>query len=320
MAARVSCTRTHVDDSETAAIFAAKVEGFCLDPADGGEAMGEGAKEPLEKMCDLFDGECKVYEDHGVKRVARARYVRESGGGATLDVYASRFDAPASAYAMFTKRVVGDGDPADSATPKPTPGGDAAAIGIGNAYVVRGPTLFEITYSDDQASPAEIEKASRPVLEAMAKTLGGTAGPLPSAVALLPEASRVTEGVRLLLDEVVRGVKGTGPGAVGYYADNGKRWRLAIIDAADEPAAKKAFAAFGAAPGAKKSAPGVVLSMKDGGVSVEWLVTLRGRRVLAIGDEPRVARAGAPADETAKLWLDRDSKAKMLEEVAGKLP
>jgi hypothetical protein len=312
-AAKVECTRAHVDDPETANVFKAKVAGFCLDPADGGEAMGEGAKAPLEKMCDLFDGECKVYEDHGVKRVARARYVSEAGGAATVDVYASRFDAPESAYAMFTKRVVGDGDPADPATPKPAPGGDVAAIGIGNAYVAAGATLFEITYSDDRASPPEIEKASRPVLEALAKELGGAAGKLPVAALELPEAGRLPLGVRYLKDEVVRGVKGTGPGAVGYYADGGKRWRLAIIEAADEAAAKKVIDAFAAAKGAKKDASGVTLDVADGGVSVEWLVKQDGRRVAAIGDEPRVARQGAKPEETGKLWLDRDAKQKLLD-------
>ena len=48
-----------------------KVAGFCLDPGEPGRAMGKESSEPLEKMCDLFDGECAVYESFGVERVVR---------------------------------------------------------------------------------------------------------------------------------------------------------------------------------------------------------------------------------------------------------
>jgi hypothetical protein len=309
----VACTRTQVDDPETAPVFKAKLAGFCLDPADGGEAMGEGSRAPLEKMCDLFDGECKVYEDHGVKRVARARYVLEAGGPATIDVYASRFDAGASAFAMFTKRVVGDGDPADPATAKPAQGGDAAAIGVGNAYVVAGPTLYEITYSDDTATPAQIESASRPVLEAFVKDLGGAAGKLPSAALLLPPSQRVPSGVRYLKDELVRGVKGTGAGAVGYYADGPARWRVAIVDGPDEQAAKSAKAALAKVAGAKEEGGVTVLVVKDGGVAVQWLFVVKGNRLVAIGDEPR-------AGEPAKAALSREEKQKRLDAIVSALP
>ncbi len=309
----VACTRNKVDDPETSGVFKAKLAGFCLDPADGGEAMGEGSRAPLEKMCDLFDGECKVYEDHGVKRVARARYVLEAGGPATIDVYASRFDAPASAFAMFTKRVVGDGDPADPATAKPATGGDAAAIGIGNAYVVAGATLFEITYSDDTATPAQIESASRPALEAFAKELGGSAGKLPPAVALLPIADRVPSGVRYVKDEIVRGVKGTGEGAVGYYASGGKRWRIAVVDAKDEAAARASLAALAKQPGAKDDSGVTTLRSKDGSVEAEWLAVAKGARVIAIGDEPR-------ATDFAKAALTAEEKKKRLDGVVSALP
>jgi hypothetical protein len=317
----VGCTRTAIDDPVSKGFFPAKVPGFCLDPEEPGKAMGKEAKEPLEKMCDLFDGECAVYEGFGVERVVQLRYVAEGGAPSTIDVVLSRFDTPASAFAMFTKRTVGDGDPADPAAPKPIAVRGAAALGVGNAYVWRGAHLVEITYSDTKASPAEVETASAKVLPELARILAdalpGDAALLPSVTAL-PQEKRLPIGVRYVPKELFKGAK-DGGGALGYYEDGGKRWRVAVLDGGNEAAAKDAFAALGKLPGSKPL-PGVgdeavIVKTKDGGNDVEWLLGRKGTLVRGVGDEPRAMRSGASADERAKISLSEADKKSKLEKL-----
>jgi hypothetical protein len=315
----VGCSRTAIDDPVAKGFFPAKVAGFCLDPEEPGKAMGKEAKEPLEKMCDLFDGECAVYEGFGVERVVQLRYVAEGGAPTTIDVVLSRFDSPASAFAMFTKRTVGDGDPADAAAPKPVAVRGAAALGVGNAYLWRGAHLVEITYADTKATPAEIETASAKVLPELARTIAdalpGDATMLPVVVAL-PQEKRLPIGVRYVPKELFRGAKDAGGGALGYYDDAGKRWRVAAFDVADEAAAKSAVAAVGKLAGAKPVSglgdEAFRLEVEDGGNKIEWLVARKGAVVRGVGDEPRALRSGASADERAKLSLpEADKKTKL---------
>src|SRR5688572_22830165 len=92
----VGCTRMAIDDPVAKGFFPAKVAGFCLDPEEPGKAMGKEAKEPLEKMCDLFDGECAVYECFGVERVVQLWYVAEVRAVSTIAAVVSRVGCPAS--------------------------------------------------------------------------------------------------------------------------------------------------------------------------------------------------------------------------------
>src|SRR6185312_11902450 len=107
-----------IADAASAPFFPAVNGAFCLDPNGGDKAFGEGAPLPIDHICDLFDGECEIYKGCGVKRVVEARYVDGKGSSATIDVHLSKFATVEGAYAMFTRRVVGDGDPADEATPR----------------------------------------------------------------------------------------------------------------------------------------------------------------------------------------------------------
>src|SRR5688500_10438835 len=61
----------------------AKVAGFCLDPSGSDKDYGEGAKNPLEGIFDVFDGEGEIYRRFQVKRVVQVRYVDGAGSGAT---------------------------------------------------------------------------------------------------------------------------------------------------------------------------------------------------------------------------------------------
>ena len=312
-----------IADAASAPFFPRTTGAFCLDPNGGDKAMGEGASLPLDHICDVFDGECEVYKGFGVRRVVEARYVDGGGGPATIDVHLSKFATSEGAFAMFTKRTVGDGDPADEATPKPAEGGGAAALGVGNAYVWRGQYLVELTYNDESSAEAAIKSASDKLLPPLVKDVGaklpGEAQPLP-AVAALPKDARVPMGVTFVAKDVL-GVDGVGPGALGYYREGDKRWRVVSLVRADADQAKDVLTTFAKLPGATKEkgpVPDAVRFMrKDAdGASVEWVVARVGKGVLGVGDEARATRVGASADERAKVSLTKDEKLERLKKAA----
>src|SRR5688572_17659933 len=177
-----------------------KVAGYCLDPSGSDRGFGEGAKNPLEGICDLFDGACEIYRGHGVKRVVEARYVDGAGTGATIDVHLSTYGTPDQAYAMFTMRVVGDGDPAHPDSSRPIEAQGVGALGIGNAYLWRGAHLAEITYNDTSAlTAADVKSKADALLPTLVKDtsakLTGEVTP-PAAVGLLPADKQLPLGVR----------------------------------------------------------------------------------------------------------------------------
>ena len=271
-------------DPKNIAFFPEKAGAFCLDPNASDKAFGEGASQPLDGICDLFDGECEIYKRHQVQRVVEARYVDGGGTAATIDVYLSRFASRDAAYAMFTKRVVGDGDPAHPDTPKPIEGGGAAALGIGNAYLWKGPHLVEITFNDTGASSvAQVQQKADgllpPLVKAFADKLPGELE-LRAAAAALPGAQRLDLGIRFLTGEML-GVEGTGPGAYGYYADGDKRWRVVSIVKDDAAQAKDVIATLRKLPGAAEEKHlgdgGVRVIVADRGPKTAWIVANRPR-------------------------------------------
>jgi hypothetical protein len=173
-------------DAQSAPFFPATTGGFCLDPNGGEKTFGDGAALPLDHICDLFDGECEIYKGYGARRVVDVRYVDGSGTPATIEVYLSKFSTSEGAYAMFTRRVVGEGDPADESTPKATVGGGAAALGLGNAYLWKGLFLVELTYNNEAANEAAIKVASEKLLPVLVREMGEK---LPGETALPPSAA-----------------------------------------------------------------------------------------------------------------------------------
>lgn len=330
----VACTRAAVDDDLAKAFLPGKFDGFCLDPKEGDKSFGKGAGEPLEKIADLFDGESKNYEDYGVDRVIHVRYVAESGGPVSIDVNASRFTTDRGAYAMFTKRVVGDGDPADEATPKSTPGAGAAALGIGNAYVWRGPWLLEVVYNDDAATPEKLDQDSKRVLGSFVKSVGdklaGETNP-PAEVALLPTDLRLPMGVRYRLAAAFPGLAGDPdhpgkdavPGAVGYYREGDKRFRVTVVESADDAAAKQLFGVAAKSAGASSVADlgdeATLYEWKEGALEGTVVVARKGKRIAAVWDELRVMRGGMPEADRAKLTLTTDQKKLKLTSILGQL-
>lgn len=309
-----------LSDAQTAAVMPRKSSHFCLDPNGGDKVYGEGALLPIDQICDMFDGECEIYKGFGVKRVVEMRYVDGGGSAATINVYLSKFGSVDGAYGMFTKRVVGDGDPAGEDTPRAIEGGGAAALGVGNAYLWRGAYLAEITYNDDAAAEAAIKAASDKLLVPLVKQIGDKLPgdtDLPAAAAALPKEKRVALGVRLSTKDVFD-IAGVGPGAFGYYRDGDKRYRFAVMIRADEEQAKDVLATLAKQQGATKEkgiGDGAVRLMRsEEGPAVEWLFARTGAKLVGIGDEVRALRSGMTADEVAKVSLGKDDKATRLKE------
>lgn len=298
------CTREAIDDPQTKAFFPSRLEGFCLD-ADGGKAIGEGTKQKLENLSDFFDGEAEVYHQHKVTRVTQLKYVTEASPAA-IDILVSKFDSAESAFAMFTMRVVSDGDPADDATAKPTPGGGAAALGVGNVYLWKGEWLLEIVYSNDTATPAAITKEANAVLPAFAKAIGEKVTGEPGWPALmkgLPTDKRLASGFRLFMFDAFKFAKGPGKVAVGYYADGKKRWRVARFEGT--PAEVTAYGER-----LKKASPGGLFKEDD--VEAELVLEPRETTLFVVQDEPRAFKAGIKPEERAALSLSKAEKESLL--------
>ncbi|AUX41047.1 hypothetical protein SOCE26_024520 [Sorangium cellulosum] len=314
-----------IGDAASAPFFPRTTGGFCLDPNGAEKTFGESAPLPLDSICDMFDGECEIYKGFGVRRVVEARYVSGSGGTATVDVHLSKFGSTEGAYGMFTKRTVGDGDPADEATPRPIDGGGAAAMGVGNVYLWRGQYLAEITYNDEALAEAALKASSEKVLPGLVKEMGsklpGEAA-LPPAAAALPPDNLIPLGIRYETKDVL-GVDGAGPGAFGYYKEGDKRYRVVAVVRDDVDQAKDVLSTLSKLPGAAREkgiGDGAVRLMhKEGeGPATEWLFARADKTVYGVGDESRVLRSGMTSDEHAKLTLGKDEKAARLKKLVAR--
>jgi hypothetical protein len=309
------------NDPANVKFLPASTSGYCLDPAGSDKGYGDNAKNPLDGICDLFDGECEIYKGFGVKRVVEAHYVDGKGSAATIDVYLSTYDSTENAYGMFTKRVVGEGDPAHEDAPRPLEVKGAAGLGVGNAYLWRGQFMAEVTYNDGQASAKQIhsqaDKLLPKLVNALADKLPGKPA-LPPAAAALPTDKRLPLGTRFITKKMLR-VEGTGAGAYGYYADGDKRWRVLSIVKPDVDQAKDVLRTFGKVKGAaveKDVGDHATRFMSDaGGPQTEWIVAQKGARVLGVGDESRVLRDGMSPGEHGKLTLSQDAKRELLKKL-----
>jgi hypothetical protein len=308
-----------IADATSAPYFPRASGGYCLDPNGGDKAFGDAAALPLDEICSLFDGECEIYKGYGVRRVVQARYVDGGGSPANIDVNVSRFATSEGAYAMFTRRVVGDGDPADDSTPKPTPGGGAAALGLGNAYVWRGLYLVELTYNNQDAAEAAVKSVSEKLLPPLVREMGDklpgeTA--LPPAAAALPKDGLIPLGIRYITADLLSKT-GSGAGAFGYYRAGDKRWRVGVIARGDVDQAKDVLSTLAKIRGSAKEkniGDGAVRFMhKDGETPpTEWVFARSGKLIVGVGDELRSLKATMSADEHAKVTLTTEEKIERL--------
>jgi hypothetical protein len=327
-----SCTPGELSDAVTRKLFPAKAGKLCVEGA--ARSFGADAKSPIEGICDLYDGECQLYLGWGVRRVVEVTY---SLGRASIVAHLSRFDGPSHAYALFTKRVVGDGDPALDSTPRPLTLGDAApmnerdrvgdltagaaALGLGSAYLVKGDHVLELTYSDPALDEPGLEKAGDAILpdlvRAVAKHLEGAREP--ADVRALPTGDRISMGVRFDVPDVL-GIKGAGSGALGYHRENdGTRYRTLAAERRDADGAKATFRALtrGGTGVAGLGDEAARVELKEGPLALTWIIARRGTTVLGVGDESRVLRAGMTAVQRDDISLtDAEKKARLGEMLA----
>lgn len=315
-----------VKDTVSGGWFPRAAAGFCIDPQGAEKTYGEGGKYSMDEVCTTaFDGECEVYKRFGLHRVVSLRYIDGSGKPSSVEVILSTFADAAGAYAMFTKRVVAEGDPL-GASVKPLAAGTEGAIGRSNAYVWKGPYLAEITFvtEDAKATPDQIAKMSQDASGAIAKELGsklpGDAAKLPAASAL-PSANLIPLGV-LMIPKDPFGITGAGPAALGYYKDGEKRWRILSVVRPDADQAKDTFKAIRSRPGAAAikdlGDEAVTVSVADGegkdAPKLELLFARKGSTILAVSDEPHVLK-GVAADKQAALRLTKDDARALLRTV-----
>jgi hypothetical protein len=296
--------------------------GYCLDPQSEPKTYGDKGKLSMDEVCTTaFDGECEVYKRFGLDRVVVLRYVDGSGAPNSIEVNLSRFATIDGAYAMFTKRVVADGDPA-RATVKPFEAGAAAATSSSNAYVWRGNYLAELTFvtEDTKMTPEAMARANEQSTAPIAKQMGSRLpGPqsLPLSAATLPMASRLPLGIAYYPKDAL-GLTAIGPVAVGYYKDGEKRWRDVAMVRNDIDAAKEVFRAFrlkaGSQPVKGLGDESVQVVVQEGAdrAKAEYVVARKGALVLAVGDEELVLEPGMPNEKTAPLKLTRDEKIQKL--------
>jgi hypothetical protein len=305
-------------DAVSAPFIPRTIGHYCLDPQGEPKTYGAQGKLSMDQVCTTaFDGECEVYKQFGLDRVVVLRYVDGTGAPNSVEVNLSRFATSDGAYAMFTKRVVADADPAN-ATVKPAPFGAVGATSSSNAYVWRGQYLVELTFvtEDTKMTPEQMAVQNEQATGALAKEIGAKlpgATDLPPAAAILPTGSRLPLGIAFHPKEAL-GVAGVGPAAVGYYREGEKRWRAVAVVRADAEGAKEVFRAFKQKPGAQPlkgvgdEAVQVVVQEAPDRAKAEYVVARRGSLVAAIGDEELVLDPATPSDKLAPLKLTKDEK------------
>ncbi|HEX8795684.1 MAG TPA: DUF6599 family protein, partial [Polyangiaceae bacterium] len=305
-------------DAISAPFFTRTLGAYCLDPQTEVKTYGDKGKLTMDEVCTTaFDGECEVYKRFGLDRVVALRYVDGSGAPNSVEVNLSRFATVDGAYAMFTKRVVADGDPA-KATVKPLAAGAAGATSSSNAYVWRGQYLAELTFvtEDTKMTPQQMAAANETATGAIAKDIGSKlpgSTDLPPSAAALPAAQRIPLGISYHPKDAL-GLTGVGPLAVGYYADGQKRWRDVALVRTTADDAKEAMRAFKLRPGAMPykgvgdDCVLVVLQEASDRAKAEYVVARKGTTVAAVGDEELVLDPGVPSDKQAPLKLTRDEK------------
>jgi hypothetical protein len=304
-----------VSDAASAPIFPRSIAGYCIDPNGETRVFGQGEKSSMDAICtEAFDGECEVYKGFGLNRVVNLRYVDGGGSPGSIDIYLSKFASADGAYSMFTKRVVADGDPAETA-PRALHVGAAGALGTGRAYAYKGPYLAEIQYANEDETPAQMKITGDRVLMPLAKQIGdrmpGNAE-LPPSAARLPSEHLIPIGISYEPKQLL-GIAGTGPGAIGFYRDGTKRYRVLSVERDDPEQAKDVLKTFGRSKGATEEK-----GLGDGGyhamlpnaegAKVEWIFARTGKRVVGVGDEAFVIKPGMSAADKDTVALSHDDK------------
>lgn len=316
-------------DPTAAKLLPTSFGGYCIDPNNEVRTYGKEAKGTIEQVCtELFDGECEVYRGYGLERVVSARYADGSGTPGNVTVNLSRFESVPSAFGFFTRRIVGDSDPL-ALTLDVIDAGTQAALGSGIAYVWRGVHVAELSYSNDNEAPEALKASAKRILPVLGKSIGELLPgdrDLPTAARLLPEAGRIKLGMVYEPKDVL-GVVGAGPGAIGYYRDGERRYRVMTLERPNEQAAQDVMKTFRRVEGgSEQKGPPTTITLvmragsggaKSEGTKIEWVIGRVGKAVVAVGDEEH-SKAGSStgpqlttAEKTSRLvgLLNQHAKA-----------
>ncbi len=318
-AAKVSACATpgDVKDAVSAAFFPKTTLAYCIDPQGETKTYGDRAKQLIADV--PFDGDIEIYKRFGLRRLVTLRYIDGGGKGGTADVVLSELESEPAAFGFYTFRVV-SGDPADKSAPRVLAAKGRGAIGTGRAYVWRGKYLVELQYNNEQESPDALAKSSETILTALGKDIGdklpGGAEP-PAAAAALPTANLIPNGIAWAPKEPY-GIGNLGAGAIGYYADGGKRSRILSLATTDAEQAKDAMKTLRGRPGALPIAgvgdEAVHLTVSAGkdAPKVELYVARKGATVFGVSDEEyALIAAGAPDKQAAVRVAKEDAIAQL---------
>lgn len=291
-----------------------QLERFTLDPYAEVRALGTSRGAPIGRACEqILEPGCA--DGRGLEHVIAARYVDDTGGHATLDVIVSRYVNGEGAYAGFTDSLIGERDPLQlTARPLDAPGlgvldGDRVASCLGR-YVV------SLSYVDESepaerraaAAAARLPEAARRLLAALPAEAD-----LPLSVQKLPRAHRIPLGARLVAGDAL-GVAGMGMGALGYYRDGDKRWRVLAIVRPDDESARDVLSTLDRSPAARsiRSAPLDALAFTERRLPAEpqvgWVVGQRHEVIYGVGDEPTALPEFMPAEREAAVKLSLPDK------------
>lgn len=293
-----------ITDALAAKLLPTSFEGYCIDPNNEVRTYGKEGKGTIEQVCtELFDGECEVYRAYGLERVVSARYADGAGTPGNVTVNLSRFDSVQNAFGFFTRRVVGDTDPA-ALTLESIDAGSLGALGSGVAYVWRGVHVAELSYSNDNEAPDALKATSKRLLPVLGRSIGELLPgerELPVAARLLPEANRIKLGLVFEPKDVL-GVTGAGPGAIGFYREGERRYRLITLERPNDQAAQDVIKTLRRVDGSseqKGPPPTVMLALRAGaegaktdGTKLEWIFGRVGRVVVGVGDEEHSLSTG----------------------------
>ena len=275
-------------------------------------SYGELGSESLERACERVLGPgCRADERARLRRVVRFQYLSRAAAPDQVDGILSRFEDAQSAYAHFTRVVLGESDPAlQLATPLDA--GNLVQRGD-SLFAWRGRALLWLRQADEGATAAQREQQALAGLPRLARAVLAELGDpdeLPPAVQQLPQLGRIPLGVRLRLDEAF-GVPGLGPSAQGYYQDGKKRWRVAAIVRPDAESAKDVMSTLEHQAEARriKNAPLEALELSErrspSEAPLSWVIGRRAEVVYGVGDEqtavPELAYASERRNESLGL-------------------
>jgi hypothetical protein len=171
----------------------------------------------------------------------------------------------------------------------------------------------ELQYVNEQESPEQLAKSSDAILKAVGKEIGQKlpgAATLPPAAQALPEQNRIPNGI-VFQPKDLPGWTGVGPGAMGFYKEGDRRWRVVAIFKDDAEQAKDAFKTIKSKPGTLP-VPAIgdeaahVEVGGPGAPKVELLVARKGSAIWAVGDEEYALRAAGGGEPTQKARLTKD--------------